>query len=102
MAKLFMSKNNQQQMFEAITRWQQSGLAQKTWCEQNNMAYSSFHYWYRRFRKQHPAEDLKTAVGFVQLVSPTYSVWCEVSLPSGTKLCFHQPLPASFLKSLVD
>lgn len=88
-------------MFDAIARWQQSGISQKTWCTQNNVAYSSFHYWYRRFRTQHASEERKPTEGFVKLVSSCYTPWCEVSLPCGTKLCFQEPLPASFLKSLL-
>jgi len=40
-------------MFELIEQWQQSGLSQKAFCEQHSIRYYVFHYWYRRYRKQH-------------------------------------------------
>lgn len=100
-----MSTSNQQQFFEAIIRWQQSGLSQKVWCVQNNMAYHVFHYRYRRFRNQHPETKAAAKNSFVQLqvrdrLSGT--PWCELVLPNGQKLFFHQPVTSEFIKSLLD
>ncbi|MGI8635775.1 MAG: IS66 family insertion sequence element accessory protein TnpA, partial [Segetibacter sp.] len=37
----------QRQMFDRIDQWQQSGLSQKAFCEQVNLSYHIFHYWYK-------------------------------------------------------
>jgi hypothetical protein len=100
-----MSISNQQQFFEDIKRWQQSGLSQKAWCKQNNMAYHVFHYWYRRFRRQQSETEAGVTNSFVQLqvrerLSGT--PWCELVLSDGQKLVFHQPVPAAFIRSLLD
>ena len=89
----------QQQMFKSITRWQQSGLSQKAWCEKNDIAYATFHYWYKRFRTAEvPAAIQDTDNGFVQLLVGGTSTagWCELVLADGKKLVFHQPVSAAF------
>src|SRR6516225_6274217 len=100
-----MSKTNQQQMFDGILHWQQSGLSQKAWCEQNDMPYSSFHYWYRRFRNQQPDIKQGKANGFVQVLVQDRSPgapWCEVVLGDGNRIFFHQPVPVELIRSLLD
>lgn len=96
-----MSK--QEHMFELISQWQQSGLSQKLWCERNDTAYSTFQYWYRRFRSaaaagQEPAED------FVPLMIDTAAAsgWCELITAAGNRLVFHQPVSAGFLRTLTN
>ena len=39
-------------MFKSISGWRQSGLTQKAWCAKNDITYSSFHYWYGRYRSE--------------------------------------------------
>lgn len=100
-----MSVSNQQQFFEDIKRWQQSGLSQKAWCKQNNIAYHVFHYWYRRFRNQHPVTESSAKNSFVHLKIQDHlsgTPWCELVLATGQKLLFHQPVPAEFIKRLLD
>jgi hypothetical protein len=100
-----MSKSNQQKYFEGITNWQQSGLSQKAWCEQNNVSYGVFHYWYKRFRNEQTGNNQSnTSDGFVQLLvqdRPSGIPWCELMLGKGHKLFFHQPVPAEFIRSLL-
>ena len=91
--KFFMSRVNQQKMFDFIESWQQSGLSQKAWCERNSIPYSSFHYWYRRFRNRHGNPG--GGEGFVQLLvkdNPSGRPWCELVLRDGKRICFHQPV----------
>lgn len=100
-----MSISNQQQFFEAIKRWQQSGISQKAWCKQNNMAYHVFHYWYRRFRNQHSESEVPNKNSFVHLQVQDHlsgTAWCELVLANGQRLFFHQPVSAAFIKSLLD
>ena len=97
--------SNQQKFFEDINRWQQSGLSQKAWCDQNNFPYSSFHYWYRRFRNQQTGNKQITGDGFVQLRiqdRQSNAPWCELLLGNGHKVFFHQPVSAEFIRSLLS
>jgi hypothetical protein len=100
-----MAESNQEKFFERIINWQQSGLSQKAWCEQNNVAYGVFHYWYRRFRNQQTGNKQNKSESFVQLLvqdRPAGSPWCELVLVKGHKLYFHQPVSAEFIKNLLD
>jgi len=100
-----MSKSNQQKYFDDIIRWQQSGLSQKSWCAENGMTYSLFHYWYRRFRMQNGVKGQGVGEGFLQLRvqgGPVATPWCELLLAGGQKLSFYQMPPVEFIRALVD
>lgn len=99
-----MLASNQQKMFESIVHWQQSGLTQKAWCAEHAIAYSRFHYWYKRFRNQQAKTSGEAGEGFVELMvspPPSGSPWCELVLGEGKRLLFHQAVPAEFLNSLL-
>jgi hypothetical protein len=69
------------------------------------MAYHVFHYWYRRFRNQHVPNKAPANNNFVQLQLQdriTGTPWCELLLANGQRLLFHQPVPADFIKGLLD
>ena len=40
-----------------ITQWQESGLTQKAFCINNNIAYHVFHYWYGVYRSKQNTTD---------------------------------------------
>jgi len=88
-----------QQMFENIDRWQQSGLTQKAFCQQVNLAYHVFHYWYKRYR----IIETKPASSFIKLgISSSISLHTELVLPDGRRLLFHQPVSSDYLKALMS
>jgi hypothetical protein len=89
----------QQKMFSLINQWQQSNMTQKLFCEQNNIRYYVFHYWYGRYRKQHT----EPSPGFIKLaVSPSSTTtYAELVLPDGKRLLFHQPVTSDYLKTLI-
>ena len=93
-------------MFEVINQWQQSGLTQKAWCEQNNIAYGTFHYWYKLYRSQALATNQDSSEGFLPLLADRLErgrgAWCEPELPDGKKLVFHQPVGADLLRTLIE
>ena len=97
-------KQVQEEMFGMISSWKQSGLSQKAYCEQNNIRYHVFHYWYKRYRNQHGAgED----GGFVPLnvksfTFPVSNSAIEILLPDGKRILFHQPVGADYLKALIS
>ena len=100
-----MSSINQQQMFNSIEQWQRSGVSQKAWCAENKVPYSVFHYWYRRFRNQHPENKKGATDGFVQIKVQDHSSgipWCELVLTNGQRILFRQPVGAAFIRSILD
>jgi len=90
-----------QKMFSFIDQWQQSDVTQKRFCEQNDIRYSVFHYWYKRYRTQNLNNGASQQ--FIKLaVSPiTGPAYAELVLPDGKRLLFHQPVGSDFLKTLI-
>ena len=96
-------KQTQEQMLEMVSSWKQSGLSQKAFCEQNNIRYYVFHYWYKRYRDRPSCKQ----TGFVQLeVEHSSSHQCfaniEVVLADGKRILFHQPVSSDYLKSVIS
>ena len=93
-------QQQRQQKLAMIADWQQSGLSQKKYCEQNNIAYHVFHYWHIHSRYK---ADRGGSPAFVKLqtVSPPSGMHAELVLPDGKRLIFHQPLSADFFKALL-
>ena len=94
----------QQQMFNMIFSWQQSGLSQKLYCEQNAIRYHVFHYWYKRYKDTQAAQK----GGFVPLnVKPAAPLTAcsanrEMILPDGKRILFHQAVSTDYLKALIS
>lgn len=95
----------EQKMFKCIRGWQQSGLAQKAWCKKSNIAYATFHYWYKKFREKEAMGVGKGDEGkFVQLVMDSANSsewWCEIRVANGRKLVFRQPVSPELLQTLI-
>jgi hypothetical protein len=90
-----------QQMFDKIVSWRQSGLTQKAFCKQHNIAYHVFHYYYRRFRikeNNEPGSFVKLQLGSDTVFPLAHT---ELILPDGKRLLFHQGVSVDFLKSLI-
>jgi len=89
-----------EQMFASIASWQTSELSQKEWCRQQGITYHIFHYWYRKYRDEHPESTGDNS--FVRLtVTPEVGASCEVTFTDGTKILFREAVPAQYLKSLL-
>ena len=95
-----MAKDNsiREQMFASIASWLSSELSQKQWCQEQGITYHVFHYWYRKYRDEHPSTD----DSFVRLtVKPEAVASCEVVFTDGTKIIFREAVPVEYLKSLL-
>ena len=87
-----------EQQFAMITTWQQSGHSQKQFCLQNNIAYHVFHYWYKVYRNQAPANS----GSFVAVnIATELQSNVELRLTDGKCIFFHQPVSVNFLKALI-
>lgn len=93
-----------QQMLELIDRWKQSGLSQKSFCEMEKIPFHKFYYWLRRSGLQKQRLKKTGSTGFVKLKikEPVISSSIEVHLPQGTRLFFHAPVSAEYLKTLLS
>lgn len=110
---MLYSSEAEQQMFSMIGCWQQSGLTQKSYCEQHSIRYHVFHYWYRKYRKYRDSQTSDKQPGFipVQLQSSAAIAFqtpsavgahIELVLTDGRRLLFHQPVSADYLKALIS
>ena len=95
-------KQQRQQKLAMIADWQQSGLSQKQYCQQHNIAYHVFHYWYKRSKLQ-AADNNNEPAAFVKLTSSAINtgVHTELLLPNGKRLVFHQLVSSDYLKALL-
>jgi hypothetical protein len=90
------------QMFALIKRWEDSDLTQKAYCEQIDVQYHKFHYWYRRYKNSQSISTPNSS-SFVTLhVEPSVSVSAELVMPNGKRLLFHQPVDVQILKVLLQ
>lgn len=98
------NEQTQQQMLAMVESWKQSGLSQKAYCEQNNIRYHVFHYWYKRLREQQGVVEEGTFVPLNVKTStfPVCNSAIEILLPDGKRILFHQPVGADFLKALIS
>jgi len=78
-----------QQNIAMIEAWQQSGLSQKQYCLQNNIAYHIFHYWYKRYRDKQAARSSNPA-GFISLTVNGASAggYVELQFPMAKRFYF--------------
>src|SRR5271169_4389720 len=90
------------QMFDLIKGWEESDLTQKAYCEQADIRYHVFHYWYRQY-KVALSDNGSTPPSFVALkVAPFLTVSAELVMPNGKRLLFHHPVDVQILKLLLQ
>jgi len=95
----------EQQMFNMLAHWQQSGISQKLYCEQHGIRYHVFHYWYKRFRDSHAGGKKEGTFIPVQIKLPVTTVKnadIELLLTDGRRLLFYQPVNADFIKAIIN
>jgi len=97
-------KKIQEQMFAMIASWKQSNLSQKGYCEQNQIRYHVFHYWYKRYRDEQSASPEPS---FIPLnvrpsLSDTSCSNIEVILADGKRILFHHAVSSDFLKAVIS
>jgi hypothetical protein len=97
-------KQTQKDMIRMITFWKQSGLSQKAYCQQNNIRYHVFHYWYKWWRDQQDRVRADTFIPLDVKPSPADNCSCgiEILFPDGRRILFHQPVSSDFLKALIS
>lgn len=92
----------QSKKFKVIEAWQASGLSQQSFCKTHGIAYSGFHYWYKKYghAKNGGASPDFLPVRIKHTVSNLPVV--ELVLADGRRLNFYQVVDAAFLRSLLS
>jgi hypothetical protein len=92
----------QQSMFSMIEAWKSSGQDQREFCKSRGQAYSVFHYWYKKYRREQEPTPVSSAFVPVQIHSEGFgSPIAEVIFPDGKRLSFYRAVDASFLRALL-
>lgn len=92
-------------MLDLIEQWQQSGISQKVFYQQNNIPAHVFYYWHKCYRKQRGGLNKSIpSNSFVQLQpsSVAFSGNIELQLTNGNRIIFHQPVGVDYLKALIN
>jgi hypothetical protein len=93
------------QMFGLIESWQQSGLNQQQYCKTHGIAYSKFHYWYKRYRQHQPGNSVGAGFKRIEisgaLEGAPSGAWLVVHCTDGRQFSFQQPLSADLLRQLM-
>lgn len=99
-----VSTEHRNTMFSIIENWQQSGLSQKTFCEEQHIKAHVFYYWYKCYRIQNNTLVVQPAKRFIELRAPAIlpEASIELLLANGHRILFHQPVAASFIKAIIS
>ena len=96
--------NLKQQMFLFVEQFKESGLSIKQFCEQNNLRYHSFQYWYRQYKQkdnQQAPVPLFKPITIQPSALPGATGFAEVTFPSGCNIRFSQSVGVDYLEALI-
>ena len=102
-----MQRRTSQAWRSLIESWKNSNLTQKEFCAQQSIAYSAFHYWFKKFRAEQ--ELPKTSSGFATVkirakkpVENYGAVLVELVLTDGRRVNFYKGIDVHFLRDLLS
>jgi hypothetical protein len=88
-------------MFSLIEIWKTSGKTQKEFCQEKDLAYHKFHYWFRKYNQWHGQPSDEPPFVSVSLRPASSPSKLEIVYPDGRRLIFHQQVDAGFLRALL-
>jgi hypothetical protein len=101
-----MQRRTSEDWRELIRSWQASSLPQKQFCAQHAIAYSAFHYWFKKFREEQTAPGPGRGFAAVTITSNKLgghgSVVAELVLADGRRVNFYQGIDVQFLRDLLS
>ena len=69
-------------MYALIEKSQNSPLSQKVFCQQEDLALSTFTYWLKKYRRSQQTADF-IPMKINERSSQKQSEWCEIEFPGG-------------------
>ena len=70
------------QMYAVIEKYQNSPLSQKAFCKQEDLPYSTFTYWLKKYREHQQTADF-IPMKINERSPQKQSEWCEIEFPGG-------------------
>ena len=103
-------------MFQAIELWKQSKLPQGKFCKEYKYSISTFQYWLRKYRDDHPGSQFKKKpigsstskkflpleVSDVDFLSACKTERFDIHYPNGVRLSCSTDVKAEVLRSLIN
>jgi transposase-like protein len=63
-------KYTREEMYMAIELWKESGISQENYCNQNNLSFSTFKYWQKKFQSDSQGKNSKSLKPFIPVHIP--------------------------------
>jgi transposase-like protein len=97
------SKINEETMASLMSQREQSGISVKEFCKSHQMTEAAYYYWRRKLvNKKDRGLETQRAFTRLHFESETPNgLFCEMTTAAGGRLRFYQPVPASYLQSLL-
>jgi hypothetical protein len=77
----------QEEMLTLIEKWQESGKAQQLYCQENNLTYTTFYYWLKRYRRQiNESSFLPVEISSGSHIEIRYPGGVILQIPAATRL----------------
>jgi len=94
--KKLIMKHTSEEMQLVINEWQTSGLSKKSFCQQRNISYHTFHYWCKRLTSA-------PASGFTEMIvqADQQIGGCEIIFPSGARMILQGEPSTSWLREVL-
>ena len=102
-----MRANDEQRtaMLALIEQWEQSGMRQRDFYQQQNIPSHVFYYWHRRYQNKKicAVKPISATSGFIQPRAANLSSGnIEMHLPNGCRIVFHEAVSVDYLKALIS
>jgi hypothetical protein len=95
-------RRDRQTMFSLMEEQQRSGENIRSFCERLGISQSGYYYWLRKYRARVSPPSGDSGFTLLQLQADLPNpLFCEVITGTGERVRFFQPVPASFLRSLI-
>jgi hypothetical protein len=77
-------KYTQEEIYLAIELWKESGISQKDYCIQNDLSFSTFNYWQKKYQADRYGKKAKSFKPFIPVHIPQ-SITTKI-LETGTRI----------------
>ena len=79
--------NRQEEMQSLIEQWKESGKTQQAFCQERDLAFTTFYYWLKRYRRQvDESSFLPVEISSGSHIEIRYPDGVILQLPAGIKL----------------
>ena len=111
-------KYNKSDMFQVIEAWKQSSQTQGNFCKEHKYSISTFQYWLKKYREDHPKSQLKLKkspivstssqrflpleVSGVDYLSGCKTDVFDIHYPNGVRLSCSADIKAEVLRTLIN